>query len=239
MILDRRQSAFHGRLPSSRSAAPFLSRETLLEEGGSLLVIRGEKSKARTTDAPQRFLPMGDITQPDPVLLLLAAFSRYGDALDWARDHAAAAWGPVAVESPRFDFTETDYYEPTMGPGLAKCFWAFERLVDPAVLVERKTETNAWETEYAESGAHPEPRPLNLDPGYLTPAKLVLASTKDHAHRLYLSRGVYAEVTLFYKDRGWQHRDWTFPDYRRGDYQEFFSACRAYLRRREREDRRR
>jgi hypothetical protein len=75
-----------------------------------------------------------------------------------------------------------------------------------------------------------EPRPLNLDPGYLTPAKLVLASTKDHAHRIYLSRGIYAEVTLFYKDRHWQPREWTFPDYRRADYQEFFSQCRAYLR---------
>jgi hypothetical protein len=50
---------------------------------------------------------------------------------------------------------------------------------------------------------------------------------------LYLSRGIFAEVTLFYKDRRWQHRDWTFPDYRRDDYQKFFSECRDYLRRRE------
>ena len=63
-------------------------------------------------------------------------------------------------------------------------------------------------------------------------AKLVLASTKDHAHRLYLAQGIYAEVTLYYKDRQWQHRDWTFPDYRREDYQQFFSACRELLRRR-------
>jgi hypothetical protein len=73
---------------------------------------------------------------------------------------------------------------------------------------------------------------LNLDPGYLTPAKLVLASTKDHAHRLYLARGIYAEVTLYFKGRRWQYRDWTFPDYRRDDYQQFFSACRELLRRR-------
>ena len=158
---------------------------------------------------------MGDIIEPAPVLLMLAAFSR----------HAAA--------SPRFAFTETDYYEPTMGPGILKCFWAFERLIDPGALVDIKLQTNAWEREYAETGGHAEPRPLNLDPGYLTPAKLVLASTKDHAHRLYLSRGIFAEVTLFYKDRRWQHRDWTFPDYRRDDYQKFFSECRDYLRRRE------
>lgn len=176
---------------------------------------------------------MGDIAEPSPVLLVLAAFSRYPAALDWSRERAASAWGPVALESPRFDFAETDYYEATMGPALQKCFFAFERPEDPGLLAQRKIETNAWEAEYAKRGEHPEPRPLNLDVGYLTPAKLVLASTKDHAHRLYLARGIYAEVTLYYKDRRWQHRDWTFPDYRRDDYQQFFSACRESLRRRD------
>jgi hypothetical protein len=117
-----------------------------------------------------------------------------------------------------------------MGPSLEKCFFAFERLVDPGELADRKWQANAWEAEYAESAGHEEPRPLNVDPGYLTPAKLVLASTKDHAHRIYLSRGIYAEVTLFYKDRRWQHRAWTFADYRRADYQRFFTECREYLR---------
>jgi hypothetical protein len=175
---------------------------------------------------------MGETTEPAGVLLILAAFSRHASALDWTRERAETAWGHVAIASPRFDFAETDYYEPTMGRGLLKCFWAFERLIDPASLAELKIQTNAWEAEYAEGGRHSERRPLNLDPGYLTPAKLVLASTKDHAHRVYLARGIYAEVTLYLKDRRWQHREWTFPDYRRGDYQQFFGACRDYLRRR-------
>ncbi len=63
---------------------------------------------------------MGDIHQPEPVLFLLAAFSRHAAALDWARQRAEAAWGPVALESPAFDFDETDYYEADDGPGLAK-----------------------------------------------------------------------------------------------------------------------
>jgi uncharacterized protein DUF4416 len=182
---------------------------------------------------------MGDITAPESVLLVLAAFSRHPAALDWARAKADEKFGPVALASPRFSFVETDYYESTMGAGIQKCFWAFERLIDPAALVEIKRATNEWEAEYAKSAAHDEPRPLNLDPGYITAAKLVLASTKDHAHRLYLSDGIFAEVTLFYKDRAWQHRDWTFPDYRRADYQQFFSECRDELRRRQREGRRR
>lgn len=173
---------------------------------------------------------MGEIGAPAPVMLLLAAFSRHAAALDWAQRRAAEAWGPIALASPRFSFEETSYYEPTMGPGLQKCFWAFEQLIDPGTLAAIKIQTNAWELEYAKESGQGEPRPLNLDPGYLTPAKLVLASTKDHAHRLYLSDGIYAEVTLFYKDRRWQHRDWTFPDYRRTDYQQFFADCRRALR---------
>ena len=181
---------------------------------------------------------MGEVTQPAPVLLIAAAFSRYDDALAWGRDRCAAAWGPVALASDRFSFTATDYYQPTMGSGLKKCFWAFERLIDPGVLAELKLQANTWEADYAQLKGHEEPRPLNLDPGYLTTAKLVLASTKDHAHRIYLSQGIFAEVTLYFKDHRWQHRDWTFPDYRQDEYQRFFDQCRDYLRRRDREARR-
>ena len=182
-------------------------------------------------------LALGDILEPHSVLLVLAAFSRHAAALDWTRERGVAEWGPVALESPRFSFDQTDYYEATMGPGLVKCFWAFEILADPSTLVESKLQTNEWETQYAREGGHTEPRPLNLDPGYLTLAKLVLASTKDHAHRLYLANGIYAEVTLNYKDGQWQDREWTFPDYRRPDYKQFFTACRDDLRRRHREGR--
>ncbi|MFN3467301.1 MAG: DUF4416 family protein, partial [Candidatus Brocadiales bacterium] len=46
-------------------------------------------------------------------------------------------------------------------------------------------------------GANPG-RPVNIDPGYLTSSKLVLASTNDYSHRIYLKKGIYAEVTLRY-----------------------------------------
>jgi hypothetical protein len=173
---------------------------------------------------------MGDTSPPSPVLLLLAAFSRHAEALEWAREHATRHWGPVALASEVFDFAETDYYVPSMGPDLKKVFLVFQQLVDPGRLAALKTLTNAWESEYAAGGRHAEPRPLNLDPGYLTEAKLVLASTKDHAHRIYLAEGIFAEVTLSYRDRRWQPQAWTFADYRRADYQAFFSRCRDYLR---------
>src|SRR5690348_12993021 len=127
---------------------------------------------------------MGDIHEPVPVLLIIAVVSRHTAALDWACERAASQFGPVALKSDAFDFSETDYYTATMGEGLKKQFLAFETLIDPGALAAIKRQTNAWEQEYAGRHHHPEQRPLNLDPGYITGAKLVLASTKDHAHRI-------------------------------------------------------
>jgi hypothetical protein len=175
---------------------------------------------------------MAQISNHGPVLRILAAFSRYGEALDWARQTAEQAWGPIALASERFEHRETAYYESTMGSGLVKTFFAFERPFDPAGLADCKVTSNEWEVAYARQAQHPEPRPLNLDPGYLTEAKLVLATTKDRDHRIYLSRGIYAESTLFFHRGKWEPRPWTYPDYRRADYHEFFLRCRELLRQR-------
>lgn len=172
---------------------------------------------------------MGQIQPPTSVLLIVAASSRHLDAFAWSQQRCSEHYGPVTLASDAFDFTETDYYAVTMGAGLKKQFLAFEQLIDPAALADIKRQTNAWEAEYAALGRHAEPRPLNLDPGYITPAKLVLASTKDHAHRIYLRDGIFAEITLSYRQRSWQPLEWTYPDYRRSDYQAFFTRCREKL----------
>jgi Domain of unknown function (DUF4416) len=180
-------------------------------------------------DALKEPFAMGAISEPTPVLLIIAVTSRYEEALEWARLRIEATFGPLALASGAFDFTETDYYTATMGVDLKKQFLAAQRFIDPGRLAEIKRQTNEWEAEYAAADRHPEPRPLNLDPGYITAAKLVLASTKDHAHRLYMQQGIFAEVTLAYRHRSWQPLEWTYPDYRRADYQEFFTRCRAYF----------
>ncbi|MEX0611479.1 MAG: DUF4416 family protein [Pirellulales bacterium] len=172
---------------------------------------------------------MGGIHDPARVLFVIAVSSRHGAALEWARQRCVEHYGPVSLASAAFDFIVTDYYTATMGSELKKQFFAFERPLDPAALASIKCATNQWEAEYAALRRHAEPRPLNLDPGYITPAKLVLASTKDHAHRLYLRDGIYAEVTLAFRQRQWQPLEWTYPDYRRDDYQQFFTQCREWL----------
>jgi len=173
---------------------------------------------------------MGQPTPHNPVHIILAIFSRYEVALDWAQARVVATWGPIAMASSRFEFRETNYYQSTMGSDIRKQFLLCEQPHDPGELAAMKLLANAWEEEYAATAGLPEPRPLNIDPGYLTLGKLVLASTKDFAHRIYLSRGIFAEVTLLYRHNRWQHHDFTFPDYRREDYQKFFSECREFVR---------
>jgi hypothetical protein len=168
---------------------------------------------------------MGAIHSPHPVLLLIAASSRYPEALASGLAKAEEQFGKAQLVSDAFAFTETDYYTPTMGTNLLKQFWAL-RTIDPGELASIKRQTNDWEAEYAALKKHSEPRPLNLDPGYITPAKLVLASTKDHVHRIYLRDGIYAEVTLSFRGREWNSLPWTYPDYQRADYHAFFSQCR-------------
>ena len=172
---------------------------------------------------------MGHANDPLPVLPVLVAFSRYGEALEWGRNQAEASWGPISVTSARLNFDETAYYDASMGQGLLVELWGFSRLMPCEELVDRKLQTNDWEAAYAKLGKHPEARPLNLDPGYLMRGKFVLASTKDHSHRLYLGRGIFGEVTLGFQGGEWMPRDWTYPNYRRADYHQFLTRCRQQL----------
>lgn len=175
---------------------------------------------------------MGTVREHPPVMPIVAAFSRLPEGLRWACQQAEAFWGSTILTSPPFSFVETNYYQDTMGDQLQKMFWLFAPRDDLDQLPAWKRMTNDWEVLYATTVTTDLPRPINIDPGYLTESKLVLASTKDFAHRIYLSQGVFAEITLHFRHGGWQPHEWTFPDYRRSDYHAFFDLCRQEYRRR-------
>lgn len=164
----------------------------------------------------------------DPALLVVAAFSRHEDALDWARGRLETLYGPIALVSPTFDFHQTRYYEPTMGPGLCKRFLAFDRLVDPGDLAAIKRQTIGLEGELVGLGKHAEQRPLNLDPGLLFLGKFCLATTKDQQHRIYLRDGIFAEVTLRFIAGSYDPWDWTYADYREDGVRAFLREARDY-----------
>ncbi|MFQ5836184.1 MAG: DUF4416 family protein, partial [bacterium] len=112
-----------------------------------------------------------------------------------------------------------------MGSNLKRKFISFQALIDPAEIREIKLFTNQFEQDFLHPGTHD--RRINLDPGYLNLSKLVLASTKDYQHRIYLGRGIYAEVTLRYKkEKGFKPWEWTYPDYRTREYLEIFNHLR-------------
>ena len=174
---------------------------------------------------------------PDPVLLIVAAFSRHAEAIAWARERLESMFGAVGLGSLPFAFNQTTYYEPTMGPGLRKQFFVFQELVPADCLPKTKRRTNDLEAELAGTGTYPEPRPLNLDPGVLSLGKFLLATTKDQAHRIYLRDGMFAEVTLRYQAGAFEPWPWTYADYREPGIRAFLQDARDFYRRRVLEDR--
>lgn len=172
---------------------------------------------------------MGLIHQPESVLPVTAVFTRYPEAIEWAREKIETNWGKIVLSSELFPFEQTQYYESTMGPSLKKIFFAVSPFMDPARLAEMKNQSNLWEEEYAAKFPKPESRPLNIDPGYVDLGKLVLASSKDFYHRIYLGKGVYAEITLSFTKGRWTAFPWTFPDYREEAYHPFLVKCRELI----------
>jgi len=152
------------------------------------------------------------------------------DLLRRAAQLLARRFGTIDLRSDLWPFDHTDYYADEMGSGLQRQFVSFERLIQPDALAEIKHETNALEATMAEECiALNLPRPVNLDPGYVHPSKLVLASTKDSAHRVAIGAKMYAEVTLQYAHGRWRPLPWTYPDYRSPDYHAFFDRVRTRL----------
>jgi len=180
---------------------------------------------------------MAQPSQPPAVTFLCGMISARRELFDEAIAPLREAIGPVDAVSEVMDFDFTDYYESETGSGLLRQFVAFAPGPTPEFLAEAKCRTNAIEADFARAarrrGGGPA-RPINLDPGYIEPAKLVLASMKNFAHRVYLSRGVYAEVTMLYRGR-WQKLEWTFPDYASGRYDAFLDSVRRRLCLRQRE----
>jgi hypothetical protein len=108
-------------------------------------------------------------------------------------------------------------------------FLSFEKLIDPGRLAKIKLRTNKLEQKLAKVLSVPLPRPANLDPGTIEPSKLVLATTKNYSHRIYIGRKMFAEVTLIFDKGHWRPLDHTYPDYRQQCYFDFFDKVRNRL----------
>ncbi len=117
---------------------------------------------------------MGQVTSPAPAKLIMAIMISAGGDFEQIEGRLAELYGPMDFKSQVFAFDEySQYYAPEMGAGLLKRFVSFVRPVAQDMLAAIKLRTNALEAELGD-GIH---RRVNLDPGYLTASKLVLATT--------------------------------------------------------------
>ena len=181
---------------------------------------------------------MGTPSLPQPVKLLMGLLAADTALFAQTAARLEAAYGRIDLESAAFAWETTDYYRAEMGSHLLRRFVTFEQLVAPEDLIRLKLEANELEYAFAAPPGPASPRRVNLDPGYIDATKLVLASTKDQAHRLYLSRGIYAEVTLLYHHAAYHPFVYTYEDYRWPETHAFLKQARAkYLKQlRERQD---
>ena len=165
-----------------------------------------------------------------PVKLICGIIAADADRFEAAETRIAALYGEIDSRSERFPFDCTDYYKPEMGKGLRRAFVSFARLIEPERLSEIKLRTNALEEELRRAfGAGR--RIVNLDPGYVGSAALIMATAKDFSHRVPLRDGIYAHLEFLFSKNALRRLDWTYPDFANPGYEAYFlEVRRVYLR---------
>ena len=168
---------------------------------------------------------MGKILKPLKVKLFAGLIANSGSIISAAEKLLAKEFGAIDLESPVIPFAFTDYYSEEMGQNLLRKWVSFEKLSQPEDLSRIKVKTNSIEDKFSSGNK----RAVNIDPGYVSLSKVVLASTKDFSHRIYLSKGIYAEITLIYKQKEFISLPWTYPDYKSETALKFLSGIRGIL----------
>jgi len=172
---------------------------------------------------------MGRLTPATPVKLFVGMITGQPNLFDEVRRPLIERFGPVDSESPVYPWNHTTYYEKELGPDLKRRFLFFKPPVPPETLPDIKHFTNEVEHQWVRTTDGGDLRRINLDPGYIAPSKVVLATTKDYSHRIYLRDGIYAEVTLMYQGKSFAPLPHTYPDFRSEDYIALFNQARKSL----------
>lgn len=154
--------------------------------------------------------------------LFTGFFSRDERLFPACRRRLERLFGRIDFASPLLDFTHTDYYTKEFGTGLKRQFVTFEKCRSLEGIYKAKIATNRLEARFARDRK----RAVNIDPGYLTLSKVVLLTTKDYTHRLYVGKKIFAEVTLYYQGKTFNPWPWTYPDYKTAEYIGLFNDMR-------------
>ena len=169
---------------------------------------------------------MGTVAPVAPVKLIVATITANDSVFQETRACLSQHFDNIDFESNPYAFDHTDYYQKEMGGGLSRRFVSFTNLIMPEKLADIKRFCNYLEQQFCINNK----RRVNLDPGYVTLAKLVLATTKNQAHRIYLQQSIYAEITLKFFNKSFQPLEWTYPDYQKTTSINAFNQIRqSYL----------
>jgi hypothetical protein len=168
---------------------------------------------------------MRTLKHPEKVLLFMSTLFSNEDYYVKAIQSLERIFGEIVMESPTVRWDYTDYYKKELGEPIYRRFIFFKRLVEQDSISTIKLITNEIEKNLSTAGK----RNINIDPGYLTPAKIVLASTKDYSHRIYLKDGIYAEAALIFKNGQFTPHINTYRDYQDEKYLKIFMMARKLL----------
>lgn len=172
---------------------------------------------------------MGKYRSVQKVKLFIGIITKFVDEINLIKNICEKHFGQIEDVCNPVPFTYTDYYIKEQGAPLYRVFFSFTHLIFPGAIVLIKRWTNYVECKLKEMKEWGVERPFNLDPGYVGLSQMVLASTKPYSHRLYLGSGIYAEVTLIFKNGGFTPMPWTYKDYRTIEYLNFFNKVRDAL----------
>ncbi len=165
---------------------------------------------------------MGLSSNNNPVKLVTSFIYKDEACLEQAEKSILKRFGEYEplIESLPFDYT--DYYNEEFGEPLKRKLVAFKKLVKIDKIYKVKQFSNKIENRLKEGGK----RRVNIDPGYVTEAKLVLLTTKDYTHRLYVGGKIFAETTLYYQNDAFRAWPWTYPDYASDELRGYFEKIR-------------
>jgi hypothetical protein len=172
---------------------------------------------------------MWKLKKPEPVKLIIGILACDENALTAAVAMLKSKFGDCDLESPVWPFRHTEYYADETGKEIVKKFVAVEKLIMPDKLADIKLKTNKMEEKLAAKLGGQFTRPVNLDPGYIEPSKLVLASAKNFSHRIYIGKKIWAETTLIFSKGQWKGFEYSFLDHKEDRYHSFFSQVRDKL----------
>jgi hypothetical protein len=162
----------------------------------------------------------------NPVKLFTGMIYADEKVLERAKNKLKEKIGKIDFESPVFPFsTPTKYYEKEMGENLKKIFFSFENLICPTFLANAKNITNDLEKKLSVDTK----RKINIDAGYIDFNKVILASYKYGAQKIYIGQKVWADLTLFYSKGTFSSFPWSFPDFRDDKYYKTLFKIRELL----------